>query len=309
MVGICRPLSNLCDFRRVAASAASNTAGGTTYLYRNAAGEYVSYATGSAISMRRVRFEALDVVSQQNAWAGIFIRRNEMLAPGENTNPEFIYETPEVRFASPLHPCLSPDLEIDIAELTDAPPAGDKLYRYLRNFIGHFLGHSAEASATLKLESVFEHPLHYGDPASPVVTLPPAPANVTRNASSSSRSVQQQPDRFIHLLLDRNDTAAAIDHEPERNRFGFQRRMRYRCNIAIQHDFEIVRGRSSSTETLTSLRLTSTIRSCARPAEKDRAAKAVSTIRMCLMPRLVQLPIQTGQTTERIANLLELKGA
>jgi len=87
------------------------------------------------ISQRIVAFDYHDILAMENAWAGISVIRNQDLT-NQLTNPDFVYQTPLVRFVNILTPLLDTDVMIDIAEFTlQNPPPENKtpktLYEHL----------------------------------------------------------------------------------------------------------------------------------------------------------------------------------
>ncbi|NEP01762.1 MAG: LysM peptidoglycan-binding domain-containing protein [Symploca sp. SIO2E9] len=71
----------------------------------------------SALPDRKVTITNLDVLDYQNAWGAIRLARNKNLIDGMETNPAFIFETPEVRFKNRITPLIINDKRWDIAEL------------------------------------------------------------------------------------------------------------------------------------------------------------------------------------------------
>lgn len=151
--------------------AAGNTT--KTYAYLDAQNEYLPYAAGAAIHTRGIRFENMNILDEQTGWAGLHIRRNEVLVEGKETNPKFIYETPDLRFASVLTPLLNPDVPINIADSSASKPASDKLYHYLFNFLSDFFGSAPDAGGTIKFGGNFVYDLNAGAGPVPLpVSLP-----------------------------------------------------------------------------------------------------------------------------------------
>ena len=196
------PTVEVADFRVEPAPQAMNTATVKTYVYLDSNNEYVSYTAGAAISTRRIRFESMNVLAEQTGWGGMHIRRNEVLVVGKETNPEFIYETPDLRFASALTPILRPETEIDLAASSSQPPPTDKLYTYLRNFLGDFFDHPPSPGGTLKLGCSFVYDLN--DPAAVTlpVSLPIFLTLPTELTTGSAVSTQVTIDDFARSLAD-----------------------------------------------------------------------------------------------------------
>jgi hypothetical protein len=140
-------------------------------------GTYLSPADGRLIALRRVRVPDLDLLAEENARAGLRIRRNETLSAQHRTNSAFVYETPELRFGSVLVPILEPDVAIRVQDSTKEPPAADKLYHYLRAFLVDVFtvaaGVPPSEGGVLRLEGGFRYGLDREKNEAPLdVTLP-----------------------------------------------------------------------------------------------------------------------------------------
>ena len=98
-------------------------------------------------------FSDFDILKIENAWAGAAVKRNENLLPDKITNPDFVFQSPVVRFVNVLTPLLDPDEEIDIADykLTPAP-----LSKYLSDFLIAFFEGARQAATRIVL---FNSPL------------------------------------------------------------------------------------------------------------------------------------------------------
>jgi hypothetical protein len=143
-----------------------------TWVYVDSEGEYLSYQAGIAIRERSIRFSSMNLLAEQTGWGGLYIRRNEVLVPGKETNPEFVYETPDLRFASVLTPVLRPKTDIDVAASSDEPPTADELYNYLRNFLADFFDHPPSPGGTIKLGGNFVYDLNNGSGVVLPIALP-----------------------------------------------------------------------------------------------------------------------------------------
>ena len=138
------------------------------YTYTDAAGSPLSAAVGKAIRRREAVFGGFDVLKQENAWAGVFVVRNEGLVADAETADDFLYQTPLIRFIDPVTPLLDPNIEIDIARFT---PGGDQhaLGVFLGNFFDAFFAGAVSVgeSRTLAMGGSYEYRL--GSPGLPVV--------------------------------------------------------------------------------------------------------------------------------------------
>ena len=104
------------------------------YTENNGEMTYLTPGEGKKITQRMVSFSKFNIINQENVWSGISVIRNKILVPGIETNPQFIYTTPTIRFISVLTPLLDPDILINIADYTTG---GGKqpLQLYLSNFL------------------------------------------------------------------------------------------------------------------------------------------------------------------------------
>jgi hypothetical protein len=119
---------------------------------------------------RTLTYGGLDVLIEESALSGTHVRRNESF-DGKPANDIFIYQTPEIRFFTPLTPVLEPDIEIDIAQYTTPLPA--ELYDLLRNFLfALFEGAPVGSTHTLRLGARFSYPLQQSVPLDPMRDFP-----------------------------------------------------------------------------------------------------------------------------------------
>ena len=173
------PMVELEGYQAVRYSADDKEA---AFVYKND-GKYLSAEDGRRIAARSVVIPDLDLLAEQSGWAGALVRRNETLAPSKETNPAFVYETPQVRFASPIAPLLEPGMTINVADSSEAPPATGKLYHYLENFLRDVF-HSATtgevaAGGRLSIAGSYTYPLNQDsadaqvDIALPIFLTPP----------------------------------------------------------------------------------------------------------------------------------------
>ncbi len=131
--------------------------------------QYVTMADrdDQKLTQRKVQIEDLDILVQENAWSGVFIRRNEDLGAKFNlrTNPDFIYQTPTIRFKNRLTPLLDPDAKIDMYTYseTDSPIA---LNLCLQRFFQAFFTELSEETTTrkIKLGAMYQYDIGQDDP-------------------------------------------------------------------------------------------------------------------------------------------------
>ncbi len=91
--------------------------------------QYLTCAEADELSTRTIEFPYLDIMATQNAWAGVFIARNENLFDEEHactseveTNPNFLYRTPTVRFSNIVTPLLDWEEPFNVATISDQKP-------------------------------------------------------------------------------------------------------------------------------------------------------------------------------------------
>ncbi|UOQ99309.1 LysM peptidoglycan-binding domain-containing protein [Hymenobacter sp. 5317J-9] len=113
----------------------------------------------NSVPQRRVTLPGLHILAEETAWSGIYVTRNECLQkdPGGNclgnTNPDFIYRTPIVRFVNVQVPLLDPAGEIALTSLVT--PAGQyPLSTYLAAFFGQL-----PAERSIKMDASYTYPL------------------------------------------------------------------------------------------------------------------------------------------------------
>ncbi len=135
-------------------------------------GEFLSYEAALAIPLRTVRLDALNVLVYQSAWSAIYVQRNRLLAPveelaGVRTTPEFLFQTPVVKFADPIVPRLVyPAFSLDQA----APSNGDGLEEALNRFFeGLFAGGTGKTAVDVSMAGRYSYLLI---PLAPRIQLP-----------------------------------------------------------------------------------------------------------------------------------------
>jgi len=144
-------------------------------------------ASALQLPRRTLTYGELDVLIEENALAGTHVRRNESF-DGKPANDIFIYQTPEIRFFTPLTPVLEPDIEIDIAQYTTPLPA--ELYDLLRNFLfALFEGAPAGSTHTLRLGSRFTYLVNDFPVSLPILLTGPVPVQSNTDLDALARGV------------------------------------------------------------------------------------------------------------------------
>jgi hypothetical protein len=75
----------------------------------------------SSIPDRTLIIQDRDIITHQNAWSGIWLTRNRQLVPYAQTNPVFVFQTPQVRFSNWVTPLLVNHRPWNLATLSDSP--------------------------------------------------------------------------------------------------------------------------------------------------------------------------------------------
>lgn len=120
---------------------------------------YLTYEEGMDVKERKVCFENLDILEKQNAWAGIYVTRNEHLIEGRETNPDFIYQTNLIKYGSKLVPLLRNRAEINIADVSGATEK-KTLGEYLRTFFSLLLENADTSMFSIKISCRYSYRLY-----------------------------------------------------------------------------------------------------------------------------------------------------
>ena len=115
-----------------------------------ASGEPLSYDVAKNISNWTVSLPDLNVMMYQNARSSMYVQRNKFLFPVEQaasvqTMPEFLYQTPEVKFTDPILPRITYP-QYDLRQLS--PESGSDINAYMSSFFKELF---SNASGKMKL--------------------------------------------------------------------------------------------------------------------------------------------------------------
>lgn len=118
-------------------------------------------------SERGVVIRRNNVLIEENAWAGVAVHRNEVLA-GQPANKDFRYITPYIRFANVCYPSLTNSMAINIADFTDGAGKKNKvkLETLLVNFFTELLKADPERPVMLQIRADYSYSLQPDDTAS-----------------------------------------------------------------------------------------------------------------------------------------------
>lgn len=164
------PVVDIEGYTRVPATDKDGTVIANAYWYSkevNEKTEYLGYLCSFEIPNRTVMVDSLNVLQFQNAWAGISIIRNEDLVEDNPTNPQFIYQTPLIRYSNKLIPLLNNGTKIDIADL--GQDTNTTLADHLSTFFKTFFTYDELKQQTIKLSGTWNYYLQDNSES----TLPP----------------------------------------------------------------------------------------------------------------------------------------
>lgn len=166
----------------------------TSYTYIDSqTGLPLTYAKRNVVPIRNVVFRNLDVLNAQNAWAGLQLKRNLdlLLVPGsvtqwQETNPDFVYQTPLVMFYTSYQPLFTlPNANdpnpVNIAQIPSpdgSTPAQRSLPAQMIALFNALTKNVKDIQTlTIKLECQYQYTIRNASiPISiPVLLLPPYP--------------------------------------------------------------------------------------------------------------------------------------
>jgi len=126
--------------------------------------KYLTPDEGRKITQRTVGYSGLNIIMEENAWAGISVTRNKVLVPDVATNNAFIYTTPTIRFISVLTPLLDPAIEINLADYTDTG-GQQTLQLYIANFLKALFSEiiNEDTVRQIKVDSRYNYSLQEAD--------------------------------------------------------------------------------------------------------------------------------------------------
>jgi len=97
---------------------------------------------------RTVAISGLDILTEENAWGGLYVVRNAVLAPDKKTSSEFVYQTPLVRFGKPQTPRI---VDAEIHQLDQGNTTRD-LAAYLTDLFQQLFNGIAPGNQRMKVE-------------------------------------------------------------------------------------------------------------------------------------------------------------
>lgn len=139
---------------------------------------YLLHSDRSNYRERTVNFEEANILSHQNAWGAVAELRNYDLVDGQETTPEFIYQTPYVRASTIMVPFIDTINDthvkpINIANLTNTYSNPDNLASLIGNMLKTIYG-DYTGSQEIKLVVNYSYALANSIRVDiPVVLVPP----------------------------------------------------------------------------------------------------------------------------------------
>jgi hypothetical protein len=106
----------------------------------------------SSIPDRTLLIQDRDILEHQNAWSGIWLSRNRRLVPQAETNPLFVFQTPQVRFSNWITPLLVNRRPWDIAQLQEPGHQEQSIQDHLTKLFGTVLPEEAPQPYGLRLD-------------------------------------------------------------------------------------------------------------------------------------------------------------
>ena len=154
------PLINIPDspYKTVGSTGSE---GEIRYTYETKGETFLSYEGRLAYPDREVDNRKLNIITNQNAWGGVGVMRNQHLIPGQTTNQDFIYRTPFVRPANLMNPLLVSDAEIRLSDIWPKNSPKELVYYFneLIQFILHYTP-PKNRELTLKLQCDYRYTLN-----------------------------------------------------------------------------------------------------------------------------------------------------
>jgi LysM repeat protein len=137
------------------------TADSVSYQFQDSSKNPLSYANRQVVNTRSLAFTPLDLMEYQEGWAGLQITRNQDLVPEFQTNPLFLYQTPLVKFYTPLTPLLTANALIDISAINaSGKPEVNYMAVQLQNLFNAIFDVYQLGNPTIRLEALYSYNLN-----------------------------------------------------------------------------------------------------------------------------------------------------
>ncbi len=148
------------------------------YIFRSeSTGDLLLYADRAQYKQRILTYSFVNILTNQNAWAALSELRNADLVTGNPTTPNFIYRTPDIRFANSMVPYLDtinyPQLQpFNIYLLGQGQPGSSApLVSILGDFFATLFSVVSAGTQKIKLGVSYAYTLT-PDAGTPWITLP-----------------------------------------------------------------------------------------------------------------------------------------
>lgn len=155
--GVSLPMVTITGYTTITVNEETNE---VSYQFQNTDKTYLTYADRQVINTRSLTITPLDLMEYQEGWAGLQITRNLNLVPEYQTNSLFLYQTPLVRFYTPLTPLLTANAQIDISAINaSGKPEVNYLAVQLQNLFNAIFDSYELGNPTIRLEALYSYNL------------------------------------------------------------------------------------------------------------------------------------------------------
>lgn len=155
--GMATPMVTISGYTTVTLSQDGDV---VSYQFQASDKTYLSYGNRQVVNTRSFALTPLQLMTYQEGWAGLQITRNSNLVAAYPTNSQFLYQTPLVRFYTPLTPLLTANALIDISAINSSgkPEANYMAVQMQNLFNAIFAGYSL-GKPTIRLEALYSYNL------------------------------------------------------------------------------------------------------------------------------------------------------
>jgi len=158
--GVALPMVTIKGYTTITLSQTDNE---VSYQFNDSDGVPLSYADRQVINTRSVQLASLNLMEYQEGWAGLQITRNLDLVEEFQTNTQFLYQTPLVRFYTPLTPLLIANAQIDISAINASgePEVNYMAVQFQNLFNAIFQNYDLgkTGNPTIRLEALYSYNL------------------------------------------------------------------------------------------------------------------------------------------------------
>lgn len=155
---IALPMASISGYNTITENKETDS---VSYKFQDSDGNYLSYLDRQVVNTRSLLLTPLDLMEYQEGWAGLQITRNLNLVPEFQTNSLFLYQTPLVRFYTPLTPLLTANAQIDISAInSEGVPEVNYLAVQLQNLFNAIFDSYELGNPTIRLEGIYSYNLN-----------------------------------------------------------------------------------------------------------------------------------------------------